>query len=103
MITCGVSGTSQAAPYVANVVGQIREINPGLSSKQTKEVLLGTVDRKDFLKDRVVSGGIVNSARAQEAAKFTLSMGVSESIEMARKMILDRAEEERPALAAFSA
>ena len=41
----------------------------------------------------MVSGGIVNSARAQEAAKFTLSMGVSESVEMARKMIRDREEE----------
>ena len=84
-----VSGTSQAAPYVANIAAQIKDINPDLSPKEIKTILMGTVDHKSFLVDKIKSKGIVNLARATFAAKMTLSAGVSNAIEIANNFIID--------------
>ena len=84
-----MSGTSQAAPYVSNVAGLIFSINPKLSPAEVKYILMKTVDYKEFLKNQVSSGGMVNDIRAQEAAHFSLSMLVSEATQMARQTIKD--------------
>jgi subtilisin family serine protease len=87
--TLEVSGTSQAAPYVANIVAQIKDLNPELSPKQIKEIIMGTVDAKDFLRGKVAANGIVNLNRAHVAAELTRSMPVSQAISTARGRIRD--------------
>lgn len=84
-----VSGTSQAAPYVANVAAKIKEANPGLKPVDIKKILMGTVDQKGFLKDKVTVGGIVNMERAVVAAQLTKSMSVSSAISNAKRQIMD--------------
>ena len=85
-----LTGTSQAAPAVSNVAGQIRDINVGLSPVQVKRVLMATVDRKFPLMNKVISGGVLNGTRAKEAAKFSLFMPVEEACGLAREVILDQ-------------
>ena len=87
-----VSGTSQASPFVANVVGRIMNANPSLTFEQVKEVLMQTSDMKDFLKDKVRSGGIVNPERAVKAAELALQKGVADAIFEARMMVNDVVE-----------
>lgn len=82
-----VSGTSQASPYVANVAAKIREANPRLKPVEVKKILMGTVDQKGFLTDKVSTGGIVNSERAVVAAQMTNSMTVTEAISRAKSHV----------------
>ena len=66
-----VSGTSQAAPYVANVAAQIKDINPNLTPSEIKQIIMGTVDVKAWLRSKVKTSGIVNLERAKVAAQAT--------------------------------
>lgn len=84
-----VSGTSQAAPYVANVAAKIKEANPSLKPVEIKKILLGTVDAKGFLKDKVTTGGIVNLERAVVAAQMTKSLPINVAISNAKRQITD--------------
>ena len=84
-----VSGTSQAAPFVANVAGQILDQNPSLNITDLKKIIMSTVDMKSFLKDKVVAGGIVNPARAIAAAKLSKSLGLDDAIKNARLQVND--------------
>ena len=84
-----VSGTSQASPYVANVAGQIKDVNKNLLPSDIKKILMGTVDKKEYLKAKVSSEGIVNPERAVLAAKLTLTMSVSEAINQAKIQVDD--------------
>jgi cell wall-associated protease len=84
-----VSGTSQAAPYVANVAAKIKDANPKLTPAEIKKILMGTVDSKGFLKDKVSTSGIVNAERAVVAAQISVSMGVEAGINRARVQIRD--------------
>lgn len=84
-----VSGTSQAAPYVANVAAKIKDANPGLTPKDIKKILMGTVDSKGFLKDKVATGGIVNAERAVVAAEISKTMGVTVGIMRAKLQVRD--------------
>jgi len=85
-----VSGTSQAAPYVANVAGQIIDANPALTPKDVKNILLSTVDKKSFLKGKVSSEGVVNTERALYAAQLTKSVGVTEAISRSLTQVKDK-------------
>lgn len=87
--TLPVSGTSQAAPFVSNIAGQIKDANPALTPAQIKEILMGTVDKKEFLKIRVKSGGMVNGPRAIAAAENSHLLSIKESIEMAHVQVSD--------------
>ncbi len=84
-----VSGTSQAAPYVANVAGQIKDANPALKPADIRKILMGTVDVKAFLTEKVAAGGIVNPERARTAGELSKTMGVGEAISRARTMVRD--------------
>jgi cell wall-associated protease len=84
-----VSGTSQAAPFVANVAAKIKEANPRLKPLEIKKILMGTVDKKGFLLDKVSTGGIVNSERAVVAAQMTNSLKVGEAIARAKSLVKD--------------
>lgn len=84
-----VSGTSQASPYVANVAAQIKDANPKLTPAEIKKILMGTVDMKGFLKEKVSTGGIVNAARAVVAAEMSVTMPISSAISSARVQVRD--------------
>lgn len=84
-----VSGTSQAAPYVANVAAQIKDANPALSPKEIKAILMGTVDKKSYLTDKVRAQGIVNMERATYAAKLSLTMNVNDATVEANSNVAD--------------
>ncbi len=84
-----VSGTSQAAPYVANVAGVVKDSNPALSPLEVRKILMGTVDLKAFLAEKVMAGGIVNPERARTAAELTKTMSVGEAISRSRTMVRD--------------
>lgn len=84
-----VSGTSQASPYVANVAGQVKDANPSLKPADIRKIIMGTVDAKPFLTDKVAAGGIVNPERARTAGELTKSMKVEEAISRSRTMVRD--------------
>lgn len=93
-----VSGTSQASPYVAGVAGRIKEANPKLAPLDIKKILMGTVDKKAFLADKVAAGGMVNSERAVFAAKMTKSITVAEAITRAKSQVRDMPSEITPVI-----
>ncbi len=84
-----VSGTSQAAPFVANAAAKIKETNPKLRPVEIKQILMGTVDKKGFLAEKITSGGIVNTDRAVVAAQMTLTTSVVEAISRSRTQVRD--------------
>ena len=84
-----VSGTSQASPYVANVAAKIKSANTRLSPLEIKKILMGTVDKKGFLTEKVMAGGIVNLDRAVVAAQMTNTMSVSEAISRSKSQVKD--------------
>ena len=88
-----VSGTSQAAPYVANIAGLVKDLNSKLAPKEIKKIIMETVDFRDDLKELVKSGGIVNKDRAVLAAKLSNTMTVDEALKQSREDVQDQ---ERP-------
>jgi subtilisin family serine protease len=84
-----VSGTSQAAPYVANVAAKIKDANPRLKPVEIKQILMGTVDKKGFLTEKVATSGIVNTERAVVAAQMSNTLSVTEAIARAKSMVKD--------------
>jgi len=84
-----MSGTSMAAPFVTNVAGLVVDENNALSPLEVKKVLMSTVDVKAFLQGKVVTSGIVNKARAVEAARLSRSMPLTAAIAQAKRDILD--------------
>lgn len=81
-----VSGTSQAAPYVANIAALVKNINPKLQPKEIKKILMGTVEKVDYLKGKVESGGYIHKERALEAAELSLTMSLDKALAFANKM-----------------
>lgn len=86
------SGTSQASPYVANALGRIFDANPALTHAQAREILMKTVDFKDYLKGKVGAEGVVNTARAVHAATLSRTEGVASALTEARMQVVDMAE-----------
>lgn len=84
-----VSGTSQAAPMIANIAAGVKDANPGLTPGEIKEILMGTVDEKGYLSEKVLSGGIANTNRALHAAKLSLTMSLSTAISEAKVSVQD--------------
>jgi subtilisin family serine protease len=82
-----MSGTSQAAPFVTNVAAKVLETNSRLTPAEVKEILMETVDKKEFLADKVVSGGIVNSERALFAAKLSRTQSLTQAIAQAQREV----------------
>jgi subtilisin family serine protease len=94
-----LSGTSQAAPYVAGVAGQVLEANPKLGPAQVREVLMKTVDAKPWLAGKVVSGGVVNPERAVRAAELSRSAPLAQAIASAQAQVADALPAPAPAVA----
>jgi subtilisin family serine protease len=66
-----MSGTSQAAPYVAGVAAAIMNENPELNILDVKRILMETVDKVPALTNKIKAGGVVNSSRAVTAARLS--------------------------------
>lgn len=87
-----MSGTSMAAPYVTGVAAQIKDLNPSLTPSQIKWILMQTVDKKEWLKNKVISQGVVNPERAYEAARLSNSMSLDQAQQEARQKVVDQTE-----------
>ncbi|MBP9680422.1 MAG: S8 family serine peptidase [Bacteriovorax sp.] len=83
-----VSGTSQAAPYVANIAGVIKDTNPKLDFRGIKKIILETVDIKPWLVGKVRTSGLVNRQRAIRAAELSRSLELSQAINQSKNEIL---------------
>lgn len=88
-----LSGTSQAAPFVTNVIAAMKDLNHGLSTRDLKAIILGTVDKKEWLAGKVRTGGIINKARALRAAELAKSRNIDLAISTARATVADVAVE----------
>ncbi len=85
-----MSGTSQAAPYVAKWASLVLKQNPSLTAVQVKKILVGTVDKKDWLTDKVISGGILNPERALAvAALMKNGKTLTEALKKAKEAVDD--------------
>jgi cell wall-associated protease len=84
-----LSGTSMAAPFVTNVAGVVKDANPALSPAEIKSILMGTVDVKSFLQDKVKTSGIVNRARAIAAATFSRTSDLDSAIAKSLEAVSD--------------
>jgi subtilisin family serine protease len=88
-----VSGTSQAAPFVANIAARVKDMNPALSPKEIKAVIMKTVDYKSYLKEKVLTQGLVNPGRAIKAGELSRTMSIEEAIANSRLTVQDMPEE----------
>lgn len=82
-----LSGTSQAAPFVAGVAAEMKTINPELSPAETKVILIKTVEKMSFLEGKVKSGGMVHRDRALLAAAQARQRNLDDAITSAFKQI----------------
>ena len=84
-----VSGTSQAAPYVAGVAASIKDANPELTPVEIKKIILKSVDYRGFLKDKVATSGLINSKRAVMTAQLSTQMPLAQALRQARGRVGD--------------
>ncbi|MCC8425954.1 S8 family serine peptidase [Mucilaginibacter sp. UR6-11] len=66
------SGTSMAAPVVSGLAAVLREYYPDLSAEQVKNIIIASVTKSEFLKDKCLSGGVVNACQALKLAAGTM-------------------------------
>ncbi len=62
-----MTGTSQATAFVTGIAALMLARNPQLTPAKIKEIIKGSVDQFDDLKDKVASGGRVNAYKALAA------------------------------------
>ena len=84
-----MSGTSQAAPFVTNVIALMKDLNPALTAADLKSIIFGTVDVKSWLKGKVATSGVVNKARALRAAELAKTTNVAQAIAKSKVEIAD--------------
>lgn len=77
------SGTSMAAPHVANLAARCLQINKELTGAELKRILLETGDGLVALLGKSTSGRAVNTERALKAAQLSLELPLPEAIRLA--------------------
>lgn len=82
-----LSGTSQAAPYVANIAAEVINANSSLTPAEVKKIIVGTVDSIPLLSLKVSSGGVVNKNRAVRAAVLSNEKSIDDAIAQAQEEI----------------
>ncbi|MBO0723407.1 MAG: S8 family serine peptidase, partial [Blastocatellia bacterium] len=70
-----VTGTSAAAPLVAGVAGLLKTIRGWTSAQTVKQALIDGARKSDFLRGKVLSGGLISADRAIDI--FTKPRAVS--------------------------
>lgn len=85
-----LSGTSQAAPFVANIAAAIKDANPSLTPAEIKAIIIGTVDVKPELATKVKSSGIVNRERAIQAAINASAQTLTDAIASSQAEVSDQ-------------
>jgi cell wall-associated protease len=90
-----VSGTSQAAPYVANIAGRIKDVNPKLGFREIKKIIMETVDVKSWLVGKVKTSGLVNRDRAIRAAELSRTLDLTLAITQSKNDILAKSENDK--------
>jgi len=58
------NGTSMATPMVVGLAALIREYYPKLTAVQVRDIIMKSVVKRDILKDKCVSGGVLNAYNA---------------------------------------
>jgi subtilisin family serine protease len=76
------SGTSMAAPYVANLAAQIKNTNPTLSAAEIKKIILETGETKDHLRTRLASSAIIDNNKALKAALLSKDLKLDQAISL---------------------
>ena len=61
-------GTSEATPVVAGLAALIWTYYPGLAAIQVKDIIIRTVVKREALKNKCISGGVVNAYDALKLA-----------------------------------
>jgi subtilisin family serine protease len=85
-----MSGTSMACPNAVRYASLVLEVNPKLTAVELKNILMKTVDKKEWLKDKVKSGGVINVNRAMEAARqVKAGKNVNDACKLARTKVSD--------------
>ncbi len=64
-----MSGTSMATPHVAGVIGLMLSVNPYLTPKQQRTILIDSAHYNSHLSSRSISKGYVDAAKAVQAAE----------------------------------
>ncbi len=77
------SGTSMAAPHVANLAARCLQLNKNLKAAELKRILLETGDGLVALLEKSTSGRGVNTERALKAAHLSLELPLEEAIKLA--------------------
>jgi subtilisin family serine protease len=90
-----VSGTSQAAPYVAGIAGAVKDANPALDFRGIKKIILETVDVKEWLKGKVLTSGLVNAQRAIRASELSRTMDLTKAIAQSKLDVLPKTANEK--------
>lgn len=62
------NGTSMAAPIVSGLAALIRGYFPELTAVQVKDIIMKSVVKRDILKNKCISGGVVNVYNALKLA-----------------------------------
>lgn len=91
-----MSGTSMACPNALRMASMVLAVNDNLKPVELKKILMETVDKKEWLKDKVKSGGVINVNRAVFAAQqMTEGKSLEEAVKVAREKVADKTS--RPA------
>lgn len=86
-----MSGTSMACPNAVKYGSLVLDANPALKATELKKILMETVDKKEWLKDKVKSGGVINVDRAVFAAKVMAEgKGAFDAIKEAKQKVADK-------------
>ncbi len=87
-----MSGTSMACPNALGMASLVLKANPDLTPVELKKILMGTVDVKEWLKDKVRTSGVINVNRAVYAAKLVKNgKSVDAAIIDAKNKVADKA------------
>lgn len=87
-----MSGTSMACPNALKYASLVLNANPNLKPVQLKKILMETVDKKEWLKEKVKSGGVINVERAIFAANQMLEgKTIFEAVKASRQKVSDKA------------
>lgn len=85
-----MSGTSMACPMAARFASLVLQEHEALTPVELKKILMGTVDKKDWLADKVRSGGVINPKRAVFAASLVKQgTSIDKAIAQACKEVSD--------------